>query len=296
MTGEYSKYVPDRPEPVIAHDIYGTGFQLTWEDIPDAMFYYVDVSEYADFRTTVSGFNNKKVTDNTVEVTGVKPYTTYYYRVRAVNSYGAGRNSYIQSVYTYVPNTTYVNLTLDDTGWNDQLVELYQKGKAVYRLDNLAAGEYGNNIIMNGTYDIYVNGKDAMEQITFNYKGTNMRQGDTLAVNINYDTVKVTTRLDEAVSAAVGNMDLRQGGQNVYQIQNTDGNMSFLVKNTENDIYDVYINNNFVGIGYTVDEIINSESIGKSKNSSYYEELYSSKAVIVNFVTYPSTVCSSNSF
>ena len=48
----------------------------------------------------------------------------------------------------------------------------------------------------------------------------------------------------------------------------------------EYEYYDVYINNNFVGIGYTVDEIINSESIGKSKNSSYYEELYSSKAVI----------------
>lgn len=247
MTGEFSKYVPDRPEPVIAHDIYGTGFELSWENIPDAMFYYLDVSEYADFRTTVSGYNNKKVTGNTTEVSGVKPYTKYYYRVRAVNKYGAGRNSYIKSVYTYVPNITYVNLTLDDAAWDNQVVELYQKGKAVYRLDNLAAGEYGNNIVMNGTYDIYVNGKDAMEQITFDYKGTNMRQGDTLAININYDTVTVTTRLDETVSAAVGDLDLRQDGQNVYQIENSDGRMSFQVKNTENDVYDVYINNRYTG-------------------------------------------------
>lgn len=247
MTGQYSKYVPDRPDPVNAHDIYGTGFHLTWDEVPTASYYYVDISEYADFRTTVSGYNNKKVTGNTMEVTGVKPYTTYYYRVRAINSYGAGRNSYIKSVYTYVPNANYVNLTLDDADWNDQTVELYQRGKVKYHLDNIASGEYGNNIIMNGTYDIYVNGKDAKEQITFNYQGTNMHHGDTIAVDINYDTVAVTTKLDEEVSAAVGNLDLRQDGQNVYHVENSDGKMSFLVKNTENDFYDVYINNRYTG-------------------------------------------------
>ena len=98
MTGIYSQYVPNRPDPVNAHDVYGTGFYLSWDDVPGASYYCVDVSEYADFRTTVSGYNNKKVTDNTLEVSGVKPYTTYYYRVRAINSYGAGRNSYIKSV------------------------------------------------------------------------------------------------------------------------------------------------------------------------------------------------------
>lgn len=247
MTGVYSQYVPNRPDPVNAHDVYGTGFYLSWDDVPGASYYCVDVSEYADFRTTVSGYNNKKVTDNTLEVSGVKPYTTYYYRVRAINSYGAGRNSYIKSVYTYVPNSNYVNLTLDDVAWDNQTVDLYQKGKIKYHLENIATGEYGNNIIMNGTYDIYVNGKDAKEQITFNYQGANMRHGDTLAVNIDYDTVAVTTRLDEAVSAAVGNLDLRQDGQNVYQIVNDDGMMSFQVKNTENDFYDIYINNRYTG-------------------------------------------------
>ena len=273
MTGVYSSYVPARPDPVNAHDIYGTGFYLSWDDIPDASYYCVDVSEYADFRTTIKGYNNKKVTDNTVEVTGVKPYTTYYYRVRAVNRYGAGRNSYIKSVYTYVPNTTYVNLTLDDAAWDNQTVELYQKGKAVYRLDNLAAGEYGNNIIMNGTYDIYVNGKSAMEQITFNYQGTNMRHGDTLAVNINYDTVTVTTRLDESVSAAVGDLELRQDGQKAYRIQNDNGKMSFLVKNTANDTYSVYINNRYTG--KDIDVAANTEL-----ELDYYEMLFG-----VNYTT-----------
>ena len=48
----------------------------------------------------------------------------------------------------------------------------------------------------------------------------------------------------------------------------------------EYEYYDVYINENFTGIGYTVDGIVNTLSIGSSKHSSYYEELYSSKAII----------------
>ena len=48
----------------------------------------------------------------------------------------------------------------------------------------------------------------------------------------------------------------------------------------EYEYYDVYINENFIGIGYTVDEIIDTNAISKSKHSSFYEELYSAKAVI----------------
>lgn len=44
--------------------------------------------------------------------------------------------------------------------------------------------------------------------------------------------------------------------------------------------YDVYINENFIGIGYTVDDFVDSTSVGKSKHSSYYEELYSKKAIV----------------
>lgn len=44
--------------------------------------------------------------------------------------------------------------------------------------------------------------------------------------------------------------------------------------------YDVYINENFIGIGYAVDDIIDSSSVGTSNHSSYYEELYSKKAIV----------------
>ena len=48
----------------------------------------------------------------------------------------------------------------------------------------------------------------------------------------------------------------------------------------EYEYHDVYINENFIGIGYTVDSIINTKTVGMSKHSSYYEELYAYKAII----------------
>lgn len=48
----------------------------------------------------------------------------------------------------------------------------------------------------------------------------------------------------------------------------------------EYEYYYVYINTNFHSIGYCVDSIISSSSVGTGKNSSFYEELYASLAII----------------
>lgn len=48
----------------------------------------------------------------------------------------------------------------------------------------------------------------------------------------------------------------------------------------EYEYYYVYINTNFHSIGYSVDSIISSSSVGTGKNSSFYEELYASLAII----------------
>ena len=48
----------------------------------------------------------------------------------------------------------------------------------------------------------------------------------------------------------------------------------------EGEYLDVYKNNAYIGIGYTVDNIINSTAIGKYKDSTLYEEMYSSMAIV----------------
>ena len=48
------------------------------------------------------------------------------------------------------------------------------------------------------------------------------------------------------------------------------------------DYHDVYINKNPIGIGYTVDNFINSSTVGTSKDATYYEEIYATTAIIEN--------------
>lgn len=48
------------------------------------------------------------------------------------------------------------------------------------------------------------------------------------------------------------------------------------------EYHDVYINNQAIGIGYTVDNFITSTAAGTGKNASFYEELYATTAIIEN--------------
>lgn len=266
ITGQYKIGVPGGRLYASAGGAYGSGFTMFWWGGSNADYYCVDVSPYADFRSMVSGYNNRKVTGTSLNVTGLKPDTTYYYRVRAVNENGCGRNSEIESVYTYVPNTAYVNLTLDDEGWTGKNVALYQKGQNQYTLYANTDGSYHNYSVKNGTYDIFIDGKDSGENVTFNYKGSNMYGGDTITTNIDYDTLTVTTRLDDTVSTMPGDLELRQDGVGVYTCENENGTMSLIVKNTANDTYRVYVNNR--DTGKTVDVVANT-----TMTLDYYEML-----------------------
>lgn len=46
------------------------------------------------------------------------------------------------------------------------------------------------------------------------------------------------------------------------------------------DYYDVYKNDNFIGIGYLVDQYMSSQVAGSWQSASYYEELYTTTAII----------------
>jgi len=83
-----------------------TGFTANWPApaIGVANKYYLDVSEKADFSTFVTGYNNLDVGNVLLQnVTGLKPGTVYYYRVRAYknSTVGLGINSVVNSVKTY---------------------------------------------------------------------------------------------------------------------------------------------------------------------------------------------------
>ena len=63
----------------------GNGFVANWTNVPTATNYAIDVATDAGFTTLVPGYNNLLVgLVNTLNVSGLLPLTTYYYRIRAI--------------------------------------------------------------------------------------------------------------------------------------------------------------------------------------------------------------------
>lgn len=87
-------------------------FVIDWEPADGADSYRVDVSKNSNFTEMLSGYNNKVVSDTNCIVTGLDRNTTYYYRVRSVNSSDAqSASSASKSVKTFKSEVIY-----DDNG------------------------------------------------------------------------------------------------------------------------------------------------------------------------------------
>jgi len=86
--------IPEAPVAQEASGIIQVSFTASWAVSTYANGYELDVSTSNTFSTFVTGFNNKDVGDLTsYSVTGLTANTTYYYRVRAYNTYGTSPNS-----------------------------------------------------------------------------------------------------------------------------------------------------------------------------------------------------------
>ncbi len=93
------------PTALPATNISLTGFTANWQlpatGSPDS--YRLDVSEFNDFSSYVTGYQDKTVSGLSDIVTGLNSATTYYYRVRAVEGVVTSGNSNTISATTSTP-------------------------------------------------------------------------------------------------------------------------------------------------------------------------------------------------
>jgi len=91
---------PQAPAVGNAQSVGATFFTATWEHTSGAFGYRLDVANNSGFSPILSGYNNLYTTSNSQLVTGLEGGTSYYYRIRAENTYGASSNSGTGSLIT----------------------------------------------------------------------------------------------------------------------------------------------------------------------------------------------------
>ncbi|GHB58159.1 hypothetical protein GCM10007390_09540 [Persicitalea jodogahamensis] len=94
LTGITAVDAPPPPVALPATSVSVNTATANWQATPNAVDYFLDVSESPTFSTFVTGYNNLVVSNApTKEITGLHPNTAYYYRLRASNRNGTSASS-----------------------------------------------------------------------------------------------------------------------------------------------------------------------------------------------------------
>lgn len=102
-------------------------FLAHWEAVDGATGYHIDVSTSRSWKSYVNGYHDFAVGNVTNRiVSGLEPGTTYYYRVRPYNSFGAGNNSEMMTAATANSSGLVIDPTFDRSILNSTRSALLQ--------------------------------------------------------------------------------------------------------------------------------------------------------------------------
>jgi len=155
---------PDTPTASASSAVGIVQFTANWLAASGAEEYRLDVSVSSDFTTFLPGYENRDVGVSLSHViTGLNANTTYYYRVRAINSCGTTPDSQIISTSTASPFSDVFAYWKLDGNANDELGGYH--GTPFNISFSSGNGKIGSGAGMNGTSS-YVNLGDYMNGMT----------------------------------------------------------------------------------------------------------------------------------
>ncbi|MBR2586944.1 Ig-like domain repeat protein [Candidatus Saccharibacteria bacterium] len=105
ITGMVNISAPDPVETIRVSNVAETTADISWDAVPRATSYRLDIALDPDFKNIVPGFNNLLVNNTSLTATGLTGNTLYYTRVRAENNEGQSISSNVVN-FTTLPETT----------------------------------------------------------------------------------------------------------------------------------------------------------------------------------------------
>jgi streptogramin lyase len=176
--------VPVAPSADAAGDVITTRFTAIWNAVAGAAGYRLDVSTNSSFSSFVAGYQSIDVGNVTsANVSGLSANTTYYYRVEAYDSTGAGTSSGTITVTTTPPANITTPLTVstlagealaygtaDGTGTGARFY--YPSGIATDTAGNVYVADTDNQIIRKVTASGVVTTLAGLAQVSGSTDGT----------------------------------------------------------------------------------------------------------------------------
>ena len=90
----------EQPSNLLITSTAYTSFDITWDVVPDASYYVIDIATDEQFTNILSDFEEKSVTSPSINIEGLLTNTRYYFRIKAYNSYTSSAYSETSSTKT----------------------------------------------------------------------------------------------------------------------------------------------------------------------------------------------------